>query len=384
MSGKFLEKVIILTQDYYPAIGGITTWCYEVARSLGAMGLDVLIITKSYDGYNYTNEIAKDDKGLKVLRLNHQKWKNYRNKRIYQTIKQFIKPDTAFLCANWKMGVPCMLASIRKNIKYMVAVHGLDAMESRRVNKYLQKRTLKRSKGIITVSSFTKDLLCSQIPGKLPEIAVVNNGVDLKRFNLTGRQKEIEKKYGIHEGIRIICLGRLIPRKGFDTTIMAMASFRDLNVHLYIAGTGPYEERLREIVLESKLEDSVHFLGFIPDEDIAGLCNSCDIYSMPTRQLTGDVEGFGITYIEAAACGLPSIGSVNSGAMDAIVHEVTGLLVENGTVIEVTAALKRLIDNEDERKNFGINAYNRAIQYFSWDYVAGNIFDFINSSCSKG
>jgi phosphatidylinositol alpha-1,6-mannosyltransferase len=383
MLNKLFDKVIILTQDYYPQVGGITTWCYEVARTLEAKGINVLIITKSFDGCTYTNEFTKDEKGINILRLNHEKWKNYRNERVYKAIKPLISPNTVFLCANWKMGVPCMLASLRRDIDYIVTVHGLDAIESRIVNKYLQKNTLKRSKGIISVSSFTADLLVRQNAGKLPEVAVINNGVDVKRFHHTGRQPEIEKKYGLHDGIRVISLGRLIPRKGFDTTIMAMDKLRDLNLHLYIAGSGSYEERLRELVTETNLEERVHFLGFIPDEDIAGLYNCCDIYSMPSRQLRGDVEGFGITYIEAAACGLPSIGGRNSGATDAIVHGETGILVEQGSIPEVAEAIRRLAENEVERKQLGKNALNRTRELFTWEYITDSIFDFINTACNR-
>lgn len=383
MLSKLFDKVIILTQDYYPSVGGITTWCYEVARTLESKGISVLIITKSFDGCTYTNEFSKDEKGLNILRLNHKKWKNYRNERVYKAIKPLISNNTVFLCASWKMGVPCMLSSLRDEIDYIVAVHGLDAIESRLVNKYLQKSTFRRSKGLISVSSFTADILAKNYSGKLPEIAVINNGVDLKRFRITGRQPEIEQKYGFRDGIRIISLGRLIPRKGFDTTIMAMEKLRDLNIHLYIAGSGAYEERLQELVSESGLSDRVHFLGFIPDEDIAGLYNSCDIYSMPCRQLPGDVEGFGITYIEAAACGLPSIGGKNSGAEDAIVHEKTGLLVSQGAVNEVASAIRQLAENDELRRQYGLNARARVEEFFNWDFIAGRIFEFINTACNR-
>ena len=209
MLNKLYDKAIILTQDYFPSVGGITTWCYQVARSLESKGMNVLVITKAYDGYPHTGEFTKDERGIKVLRLNHKNWKNYRNERVYKAIKPLITPNTVFVCASWKMGVPCMLASLKYDIDYIVAVHGLDAMESRMINKYLQKSTLRRSKGIIAVSSYTAEVLKESFPGKLPFTVVINNGVDLNRFNITGRIDEIERKYSLSGGVRIISLGRL-------------------------------------------------------------------------------------------------------------------------------------------------------------------------------
>ncbi len=380
---KVFNKIIILTQDYYPNVGGITTWCYEIARNLESRGINVLIITKAFDGCNYVNEFTKDEKGLNILRLPHERWKNARNERVYKAIKPLIDPGTLFLCANWKMAVPCMLASLRTEIDYITTVHGMDALEYRTVNKYLQKSALKRSRGVIAVSTFTADLLNKLKIRDMPEIAVINNGVDLKRFRIMDRDRAIEEKYGLHDGIRVISLGRLVPRKGFDTTIMAMNKLRDKNIHLYLAGSGPYEERLRELTGELGLGDKVHFLGFIPDEDIASLYNCCDIYSMPSRQLPGDVEGFGITYIEAAACGLPSVAGSESGAVDAVVHDETGLLVEPDSVPDVTNAILRLAENGEERRRMGMNAEARVRELFNWNFVTDKMMDFINSVCNK-
>ena len=371
------KKIIILTQHYFPDIGGITTWCHEIAKQFVKAGEDIVLITKSYDGFSGQEGVVNMENDIPVIRLNHQNWINKRNKKIYSAIKQYISDDSIFLCANWKMAFPCYLHNIFGKCSYYTAVHGLDAMESRKINRLLQVKTFKKSSGIIAVSNYTAGLL-NDINLKT-NIKVINNGVDINKFSQEARKPEIEKKYGFRDGTRVLSLGRLIPRKGFDTTIKALALLMNKNIHYYIAGKGPYEKRLRALADEYKVSDRVHFLGFIPDEEIVSLYNCADIFSMPCRQLPGDVEGFGITYIEAAACGVPSIAGRNSGAEDAVLQEKTGLLVNPDNVEDTAKALEALINDEAKRHEMGRNARQRVVKELAWDKVALDILNYIKS-----
>jgi phosphatidylinositol alpha-1,6-mannosyltransferase len=287
------------------------------------------------------------------------------------------------------MAVPCFISSLTKKINYFVAVHGLDAIENRKFNKYIQRKTLNKSKGIIAVSNYTAGLLKNvKLSEELP-VEIIPNGVDTNIFKPSNPDNSILKKYNIKPGFRLLSLGRLIERKGFDTTIKAMAKIalptgRDRSgqapgdIHYYIAGKGPYENELKELIYKYSLKERVHLLGFIPDEDKSAIYNIADLFVMPSRELPKDVEGFGITYLEAAASGIPSIGGKSSGAEDAIVDEVTGYLVDPMNIDEIADKIIKLYNNRDNLYRLGLNALERARNNFTWEIVSKQIECFIN------
>ncbi len=374
MLSEKIKRIVILTQDYLPSADGITTWCYEIGKNLENIGFEVIVITKTYDGFD-----GKQLGELITIRLDNTRWKNHRNRRVKKAIKEFLSDDTVFLCANWKMAVPCYLSSFSGKINYFVAVHGLDAIEGRFVNKILQRRTLNSSCGAISVSHYTAGLLeKANLSAGLPQ-TVINNGVDTDRFKPVELSSEFIEKYNIKPGIRILSLGRLIERKGFDMTIRAIALMKNKDVNYYLAGKGHYRPRLEEIAIENNVSGRVFFMGLVPDEDIVSVYNSGDIFAMPSRDINNDVEGFGITYIEAAACGVPSVGGKNCGAEDAIVHRQTGLLVDPNLPEEIAEALDILAADEKMRIEMGDNAKQRVEQSLTWRKITDQITEFMSS-----
>jgi len=369
------QRVVIITQDFYPDIGGITTWVHEFARHLREAGCDVLVITKSFDGFKGHEEVE-----YPVHRLDHHRWKKKKYSRIKQAIAPLVDDDTVFLCANWKMAIPCLMLSYSSRIRYLVAVHGLDAFEARFKNRLLQKLTLWRAWAVLPVSRYTAGLLEMPRLQRSGRIQVLPNGVDSTVFVPQARSSHIATKYGFEEGPRILNIGRLIPRKGFDMTIRAMALLKNQSACFYIGGTGPYKETLQALVKELKLESRVKFLGFVEESDLVAVYNQADVFCMPSRALPLQVEGFGITYLEAAACGVPSVGGRMSGAEDAIVHEETGLLVEAESPQSIAGALDRLLDDESFRRHLGERALERVRSEFSWGQQTERLLQIMDAS----
>lgn len=366
------DRVVIITQDFFPDVGGITTWVHEFARHLSGAGCEVLVVTKSFDGFNGGETVS-----YPVLRLDHRGWKKHKYARIRKAIAPLNAGDTVFLCANWKMAVPCLSLSFTTSIRYFVVVHGLDALEARFKNRLLQKLALWRAEAVLPVSRYTASLIEMPRLHRSGRMQVVPNGVDCSVFVPQERNTKIEQKYGLGDGPRILNIGRLIPRKGFDMTIRAMALVRDKSACFYIGGTGPYENELRRIVAELALEDRVTFLGFVPDDDLVDLYNACDVFCMPSRALPLNVEGFGLTYLEAAACGVPSIGGKNSGAEDAIVDGETGLLVDAESPEAIADALNWLAADRDFRNQLGEQALKRVRESFGWHHATQRLLGII-------
>lgn len=369
------DRVVIITQDFFPDIGGITTWVHEFARHLQGAGCEVTVVTRSFDGCDGGESVD-----YPVIRLDHRRWKKQKYTRIKAAIQPMIDEQTVFLCANWKMAVPCLALSFTKKIKYFVAVHGLDALEARFKNRLLQRWTLWRASAVLPVSRYTASLIDMPRLHRSGRIHVLPNGVDFSHFVPKERNEAVERQSGINAGVRILNIGRLIPRKGFDMTIRAMTLVKDKTAHFYIGGTGPYEKTLRDLVSELGLEDRVTFLGFVADDDLIDIYNSADIFCMPSRALPLQVEGFGLTYLEAAACGVPSIGGKNSGAEDAIVHESTGLLVDAELPEAIAAAIDRLASDAELLRNLGQNALERVRASFGWQHATERLLGILRDS----
>jgi len=159
----------------------------------------------------------------------------------------------------------------------------------------------------------------------------------------------------------ILTVSRLAERKGIDTTIRAMkrvmARFPD--AHYYIAGTGPYESVLRDLISDLDLGESITLLGPVPDTAL--LFGRCDMFCMPNRTLpNGEKEGFGIVFLEAGLHGKPSIAGKSGGAVDAVIDGETGILVNPGDTEDTAAAILKLAENAEYRHQLGAAALDFA------------------------
>lgn len=403
---KNIKRVVILTQDYFPEIGGITTWCYELANSFANKGLEVILITKDVLNSVNTKQVNSNNLDLnehfKVIRLDSHKWKNTRNAKFLNEIEKFAKKfknkeyknqeyrnngfceETVFLCANWKVATACYLFNLKhpfskSKISYFVAIHGLDAIEGRFSNRILQRKILNNSNGVICVSNYTKSLLHSKInPSK---VSVINNGIDLKKFikfsekhKSTNQYNEdilqLINKYNLTNlDTSFVSVGRLVKRKGFDKNILALLDLPE-DVHYYLIGDGNFRSELEKLTKDNNLSNRVHFLGYLVDNELYSILSLFKLHSMPCRMIDGwDVEGFGITYLEAAAVGVPSIGGRNSGAEDAIVNNLTGLLVDGNNQIEISNTIKNILFDYKLQNTLKNNSIEN-VKNYDWDKIS--------------
>jgi len=366
------NHIILITQDFPPDAGGIQTWCVELSKNFANSGTKVTVLTKSYDGF-VTEPFVYEK--IEVIRLPHKNWKKDKNKLCLKELKRCVTKDSIILSSNWKMGVPAYFYNYFHSIPYFVVCHGLDAVEYRKANKILQKRVFKKSAASIAVSSYTKRFMYEN--DIKSTIHVINNGVDLNLYSKVKPSEAVLKKYQIDRSkFNLLNVGRLEERKGFDYTISAIKDIE--NVLFHIGGTGKYEKALNKLVDELDLRDKVIFHGFIPDEDMNELFNAVDLFVMPSRQVGHSVEGFGITYLEAAACGTPSIGGKNSGAADAIEDGKSGLLINSDSVDSIRDGIQYLIDNPNRLLEMGEYAKERA-KSFTWKIIADKFVELFNN-----
>lgn len=202
--------------------------------------------------------------------------------------------------------------------------------------------------------------------GVRPErLAVVPCGVDLDHFTPKGSQAPRGSRP------RVISLGRLVKRKGVETLVRALAGVS--GAELLIAGgpepdrlgSDPEAVRLRRIAQEAGVADRVRFLGQVAREDVPALLRSADVsVNVPWY------EPFGMSTVEAMACGVPVVASNVGGHLDTVVHEVTGLLVPPRDPDALGARLRELLTDVVAAESYGIAGADRAAAQYSWPFVA--------------
>jgi phosphatidylinositol alpha-1,6-mannosyltransferase len=171
----------------------------------------------------------------------------------------------------------------------------------------------------------------------------------------------------------IIGISRLVPRKGFDTAIRAAALLRRSrpDLLLAIAGGGRDEGRLRR--LSAELQAPVRFLGRVSNADLPRLYGCADVYAMLCRNRWNGLEqeGFGIVFLEAAACGVPQVAGASGGAAEAVLDGETGLVIGRpDDARDVAAAFERLLDDPVRARAMGAAGRVRAVEEFAYDVLA--------------
>jgi len=211
--------------------------------------------------------------------------------------------------------------------------------------------------------------------GLLDGGAVIPPGVDVELFRPPEDKDALRRKHAPEADLLLLSLARLSERKGQDRVIEAFAALhgRYPGAQLIIAGSGPTGDRLRQLTRELGVEDRVRFTGEIDYHDPLRieLFQAADIYLMPNRRSAlNDLEGFGIVFLEANACGVPVIGGDDGGVPEAVARGETGFLVDARTPGPVIEALDRLMGDAALRRRFGEAGRKRVVEEFTWERMA--------------
>jgi len=177
-------------------------------------------------------------------------------------------------------------------------------------------------------------------------VSVLTPGVDIDRFRPDLPTRDIRERLGIGDRPLVVCVSRLVSRKGQDVLIRGMRRVRRRvpEAALLVVGSGPAERRLRRMAREAP-PGSVFFAGQVPPEDLPRYYAVGDVFAMPCRNRLGglEVEGWGIVFVEAAACGVPVVVGDSGGARETLVDGETGFLVDGADVTAVADAVAGLL-----------------------------------------
>ncbi|MGW1589062.1 glycosyltransferase family 4 protein [Streptomyces sp. NPDC002386] len=199
-------------------------------------------------------------------------------------------------------------------------------------------------------------------------------GVDEKTFHPDSGGDEVRARLGLTERPVVVCVSRLVPRKGQDTLIRAMPRIlaAEPDAVLLIVGGGPYERDLRRMARETGVEASVRFTGAVPWAELPAHYGAGDVFAMPCRTRRGglDVEGLGIVYLEASATGLPVVAGDSGGAPDAVLDGETGWVVRGGEPAEAAERITALLGDAGLRRRMGERGRQWVEERWRWDLLA--------------
>lgn len=363
-------RILMVTMDYPPPMGGIQTFTYNLEQGLKELGHEVRVL--NFDGRNinllkklklrdlfYTPptihsyfsvmKIARSPQP--IVRLRNFFYNNlvYRESKL--AIQEF-KPDIVHLT---KTGLHSSIYG--SNIPFIVSCHSEELIDIYPVSYSLQKASL-----IHCVSNFAKDKVLKIVPERAKDVDVIYNAIDLEYW---------EKNRKAKKNNCIITICRLVKRKNVDSVIRAFSllppQFRNRYKYLII-GDGPERQNLENLAKELNIQDNVSFLGQVDDEEKAKLLSSSKLFVMCPTLYDNENEGFGITYIESQAAGVPVLGSYNGGAPEAVGNG--GLLVKDElNSQEISTSIQRLLSNKNLYNNLVTNINKRICQFDALDQV---------------
>jgi phosphatidylinositol alpha-1,6-mannosyltransferase len=236
--------------------------------------------------------------------------------------------------------------------------------------------TLRHADWVLSNSDFTRDLLVDLI-GVAPErIAISYPTVDEHRFQPAAPSQALRARIGLADPQKLILsVGRLKRRKGFDNVIRALPQLlnQGVDAHYALIGIGEDWDYLRALAAELGVADRVHLLGHVSYEDLPHWYNTCDVFTMPNRDINGDTEGFGLVFLEAAAAGKPAVAGQAGGTGSAVIDGETGLRVDGDNVEDIATALVRVLRDGAWAEAMGQNARRRVLENFIHERRVGQL-----------
>lgn len=351
-------KTLLFTLEYPPFHGGVANYYGSLAK-YWPEELFVLhnnenkLIGKNYCCFKWLPSIFELKKTVKEKRIDHV------------LIGQILPLGTA----------ACILSFFIK-FKYSVILHGMDFTFAVKNpwKKFLAKFILKKADKIICSNSYVAKLAKNYNKN----IYVVNPGVENCELRLP--IDELKNKYNLTNKIILLSVGRSVKRKGFDKVIEALPEVLKSvpNLVYVIVGTGEELKNWKLKIGNLGLNNHVLLIEKADDEERNSWYRACDIFIMPSREINGDFEGFGIVYLEANLAGKPVIAGDSGGVRDAVEENVNGLLVNPESVPEIAQVIVKLSSDKELGDRLGEQGRERAINNFHWEAKAKEFYNILN------
>jgi phosphatidylinositol alpha-1,6-mannosyltransferase len=333
-----VTRTLVVTNDFPPRPGGIQTFVHELVRRLDPA--DVVVYASKWKGWEDFDreqpfEVVREDTSMLLP-----------TPAVRRRAQDLVK---AYHCDSVLFGAAAPLALLGPSLRsagatrLVALTHGHEAGWAQLPGP---RQLLRRIGDGVDVVTYLGEYTRSRIAGALSPAAAdrmqqLTPGVDAEVFSPDADGQAVRRRYGLGDRPVVVCVSRLMRRKGQDTLIEAFPALkrRVPDAALLIVGGGPYRKHLEELAVASTWRDDIVFTGSVPWPELPAHYAAGDVFAMPcrTRRRGLDVEGLGIVYLEASATGLPVLGGDSGGAPDAVLVGETGWVVPAG--IDAPAAL---------------------------------------------
>ena len=387
---------LLLAYDFPPIGGGLARWMGELARHYPPGNL-VVSTGQSEDSDDVDMELPNrvDRLSVQARRLRTIQGLLLWSRRV-SSLCRALSPGFVW-CGNIKPAAyPANWARERTGVPYGIIVHGTDLLllqhqSHQSALKRKVARTLIQPASVIVANSrYTRELcltVCREIGVDIDPgiVRVVPLGTDPARFKPDLATDEVRARYGLKDGRWMLTVARLTAHKGIDTGLRALAELaaKHPDLRYAVVGMGKNHADLEALATELKVANRVRFLTNVPDDDLPGVYNVADVYVGVSRLADSNVEGFGISLVEASACAIPVVAGKSGGIPDAVREGETGILVDPTDPSAVARAVDALLSNSSLAGKLGGGGRRAVETYFNWDRVTKDMIQIADEFSPK-
>ena len=369
-----MNKTLIVTNDFPPRPGGIQTFVHNMAVRMPAEKIVVYASTWR-DG----REVARFDAEQPFQVVRDRTTMLLPTPGVTRRAAEILRAEgcgSVWYGAAAPLGLTAPALRRAGADRLLGMTHGHEAAWAQLpASRQLLRRIGAGTDTLTYLGEYTRSRIASAVgPEAAARMAQVPPGVDEKMFHPDSGGAEVRARLGLSSRPVIVCVSRLVPRKGQDTLIRALPRVlaAEPDTVLLIVGDGPYRSDLERLAGETGVATSVRFTGAVPWAELPAHYGAGDVYAMPCRTRRGglDVEGLGIVYLEASATGLPVVAGDSGGAPDAVLEGETGYVVPGRDLDQLADRLVTLLQDPALRARLGERGRAWVEQNWRWDLLA--------------
>ena len=332
-----MKKILCILPDFL-IVGGISTYNRNLLDALIDAGYDISIISR--------NDKVKKHRSMRVISFGSIGSIFIRKcffilRIIYEL---FFGRYDLVLCNHINFASVCYIGSKLGRKKYIITTYGVEVWN---IISRVKKKAINSAEAIVAISDFTKDRIVQQFSSMADRVLILPPAVDGNSFLPKDKPQHLYERHNLNRSSKVILtVGRLDKqegKKGYYQIIDIMPELIKTNLEIVymIVGSGDDLDNIKEYARNRKIENSIIFTGYVPDDELIDYYNLCDLFVMPSTQ-----EGFGIVFLEALACGKPVVGGNCDGSKDALLGGELGILVNPNDKNEILLQIKNFFKGQ--------------------------------------
>ncbi|MFC0113066.1 glycosyltransferase family 4 protein [Kibdelosporangium aridum] len=378
-----MARTLLVTNDFPPRPGGIQAYLQALATRVPAR--ELVVYAPSWEG------AAEFDASMPFPVVRHPTSLMLPTPDVAKRAKEILRAES---CTSVWFGAAAPLALLGPSLRdagaqrVVASTHGHEVGWSMLPVSRQALRRIGSTTDVVTyVSKYTRSRFAAAF-GRYAALEYLPSGVDtgLYRPDPAGREL-VRKRHNLSDRPTIVCVSRLVPRKGQDMLIRALPAIRRQvpDAALLLVGGGRYSDKLMALAKENDVADDVILTGTVTWEELPAHYVAGDVFAMPcrTRGSGLDVEGLGIVFLEASACGLPVVAGNSGGAPETVREGVTGHVVDGRNVTQIATRISTLLANPDTAAAMGQAGRDWVTSDWRWDTLASRLSTLLSGDGSR-